>query len=171
MNQQHYGQPKAFSAFSCAGMPQTMPHLSFRGLSFNSFTDHCFITFVQEQWGFVFEISANSTSLLFVSASVYSGAKFSLSKMKKNQDRHLLVTPLNILCIHKKCSELFYDQLVRIHTKGYMQKANRLLRNDSLPHTVSLLCIPTADSRKISVAVLWHYYKHLAWPRFQPSHS
>lgn len=91
--------------------------------------------------------------------------------MKKNQDRHLLVTPLNILCIHKKCSELFYDQLVRIHTKGYMQKANRLLRNDSLPHTVSLLCIPTADSRKISVAVLWHYYKHLAWPRFQPSHS
>lgn len=54
--------------------------------------------------------------------------------MKKR--RHL-VTPLSILCIHKKRSELFYSQLVRIHTKGYMQKANRLWRDHSLPHTFS----------------------------------
>lgn len=95
--------------------------------------------------GFVSKNLANSTSLLFVSTSVYSGAKFSLSKMKKGE-QCLLVTPLSILCIYKKRSELFYNQRVRIHTKGYMQKTNRLLRDHSLPHTVSLICIPTLDS-------------------------
>lgn len=44
--------------------------------------DYCFVTVVQEQRGFVSEILANSTSLFLVSTSVYSGAKFSLSKTK-----------------------------------------------------------------------------------------
>lgn len=49
--------------------------------SFQSFHRLLFQYFGNE--GFLSENLANSTSPLFVSAPVYSGAKFSLSKMKK----------------------------------------------------------------------------------------
>lgn len=127
MNGKHCGQSQASSALPCTGTLKRMP------LSFQSLQRPLFHYFGND--GFVSENLANSTSLLLVSTSVYSGAKFSLSKMKK-VDSCLLVTPLSILCLHKKCSELLYNQLVRIHTKGYMQKTNRLLRDHFLPHTV-----------------------------------
>ena len=65
-------------------------------LSSAACTSFCFISFVQELWVSVFEISANSTSLVFVSASVYSAVKFSLSKMKEmyssNTLKHIVYT-------------------------------------------------------------------------------
>lgn len=163
MNGQHCGQSKASSAFPCTGILKMMPP------SFQSLDRLLFHYFGSE--GLVPENLANSTSPFFVSTSVYSRAKFSLSKMKK-EETCLLVTPLSILCIHKKRSELFYNQLVRIHTKGYMQKSNRLLR-DILFHIQSAwTAFPhLTPVRKISVALLWHYNKHLAWTGFQSSHS
>lgn len=155
MNGQHCGQSKASSAFPCTGILKMMPP------SFQSLHRLLFHYFGNE--GLISENLANSTSPLFVSTSVYSRAKFSLSKMKK-EETCLLVTPLSILCIHKKCFELFYNQLVRIHTKGYMQKSNRLL-GDTLFHIQSAwTAFPhLTPVRKISVALLWHYNKHLAW--------
>lgn len=137
MNGQCRGQSKASSALSCTGTLKITPP-SFQSL-------HRLVLHYFGNDGFVSAKLANSISLLFVSTSVYSGAKSSLSKIKKVESC-LLVTPLSILCINKKCSELFYNQPVRVHTKGYMQKANRLLRDHFLPHTVSLICIPTLDS-------------------------
>lgn len=163
MNGQHCGQSKASSAFPCTGILKMMPP------SFQSLHRLSFHYFGSE--GLVPENLANSTSPFFVSTSVCSRAKFSLSKMKK-EETCLLVTPLSILCIHKKRSELFYNRLVRIHTKGYMQKSNRLLR-DILFHIESAwTAFPhLTPVRKISVALLWHYNKHLAWTGFQSSHS
>lgn len=75
MNGQHHGQSKASSALPCTGTPKIMPP------SFQSLHRLLFHYFGND--GFVSENLANSTSLLFVSTSVYSGAKFSSSKMKK----------------------------------------------------------------------------------------
>lgn len=128
-------------------------------------TDYCFTRFVQEPWLSVFEISANSTSLVFVPAPVYSGVKFSLSKMKKKEKINLLLTLLNILCIHKKCCELFYNQLVKTYTKVICKSQQALKRSFSSMSIQPLSIFPHFTLvRKISVALLWHYYKHLVWP-------
>lgn len=119
MNGQCCGHCKASSALSCTGTLKIMPP-SFQSL-------HRLVLHYFGNDGFVSANLANCISLLFVSTSVYSGAKFSLNKMKKVESC-LLVTPLSILCINKKCSELFYNQPVRIHTKDYMQKSQQTLK-------------------------------------------
>lgn len=78
-------------------------------LSSAACTGFCFISFLQELWISVFEISANSTSLVFFSASVYSAAKFSLSKMKEmyssNTLNHIVYTQKVLWAILQSTSQ------------------------------------------------------------------